>query len=425
MSSRALLLYVSAYRPVMERTVLIASLLGIVVNMHAGLQLTVGFPNGCLGLNLVPGDLASCSRAIHGGMPFVTGLPSLEVMTGLLAIVALVSILFFVVSYLAPRYSRWVALARLILLAGAGGLTTYYLVAASDGPGGSGAIAVLTGVSLGLSLAFVVASTFVSPRTRSALMASSSFTPRTFRREAVLVLYLVALTIVLVGADYAAYDALSANNGAPGVDRTASVTTSIAAPAVRASDSGPAVCGYDESRSTVQQYKTLVGMDDPTVGAENADAVTVVEFFDPNCPHCATFHTVMKRLIDEYGDRVRFVFKPIPLGQKSVNQIEALYAAHRAGSFLKMLNAQYERQSPAGLSTDQLVDIAESIGMDEQTLQSAIEEDRHMGAIRLVYQQAQRVGVDSTPTVMINGRFVRADSRTVECMGSLIESAAG
>jgi len=56
---------------------------------------------------------------------------------------------------------------------------------------------------------------------------------------------------------------------------------------------------------------------------------------------------------------------------------------------------------------------------------SSIEDDRYMGAIRLVYQQAQRVGVNSTPTVMINGRFVTADSRTAECMGSLIESAAG
>jgi protein-disulfide isomerase len=425
MSSRALLLYVSAYRPVMERAVLIGSLLGIIVNMHAGLQLAVGFPNGCLGLSFVPGDLASCSRAIHGGMPVVAGLPSLHVMTGLLAITALASILFFVVSYLAPRFGRWVAMARLVLLAGAGGLATYYLVAASGGPGGAGAIAIATGLSLGLSLAFVVASTFVSPRTRVAVMASSSFTPRTFRRETALVLYLVALTLILVGADYAAYDALSSSQGTPGVDGTAALTASIAAPAVLASDSGPAACGYDESRSAVQQYKTLVGMDDPVVGADNADAVTVVEFFDPNCPHCATFHSVMKRLIDDYGDRVRFVFKPIPLGQKSVNQIEALYAAHRAGSFLEMLNAQYQRQSPAGLSTDELADIAESIGMDRQSMLSAIEDDRYMGAIRLVYQQAQRVGVNSTPTVMINGRFVTADSRTVECMGSLIESAAG
>jgi protein-disulfide isomerase len=265
-----------------------------------------------------------------------------------------------------------------------------------------------------------------------------------FRRETALYLYLVVLTAVLVGADFAAYDALSTRSAPP-----ASTATLAAEPAAAAGDpfrtahlagvapASPepeqpaqrpsafpegAACGYDDAKGTVQQFDTLVGMDDPTAGTEGAP-VTVVEFFDPNCPHCAELHSVMKTLIETHGDRTMFVFKPIPLGQPSVNQIEALYAANRAGAFNAMLEAQYAQQKRGGLSTEELLAIAEDIGMDSDDLHAAIEEDRFMGTIRLVYQQAQRIGVNSTPTVLINGRFVTAESRTVDCLSSLIEAA--
>ncbi|PEN12901.1 hypothetical protein CRI94_12925 [Longibacter salinarum] len=200
----------------MERTIVVSSLAGIVVIMHLGLQMAVGFPNGCLGLMLVPGDLASCGRMVHGGLPVVAGMPVVSVMTGLLAAIAGTSIAFFVVAYLAPPLGRWVALVRLGVISMAAGVTTYYVIASSIASGGAGAIAAVMSVMTGISLLFALASTLISPRTPSAIMSSQSLSDRTFKRETAFVIYLVALAIVLVGADYAAYDALSTGGGEPG-----------------------------------------------------------------------------------------------------------------------------------------------------------------------------------------------------------------
>lgn len=428
----------------MERTILSVSLAGIVLVMHLGLQLTTGFANGCFGLTVVPGALASCSRLIHGGVPLLAGIPVASVMTGALSMIAAGTALFFGVAYVRPRAARWVGLVRLVLLGAAAGMTVYYVAATVSAPGGIGGLAAVFGLTVGTMLLLAVTSTLVSPRTHVSLMATETLSPRMFRRETALYLYLVVLTAVLVGADFAAYDALSMRSAPPAPTatvaaepavatgdpfRTAHLAAGAAASAVpsqKASRSpgspGGGACGYDDSKEPVERHRRLVNMEDPSAGDRGAP-VTVVEFFDPNCPHCATFHSVMKTLIQRHGDDAQFVFKPIPLGQQSVNQIEALYAANRAGLFTDMLEAQYARQRPGGLSDDDLLEIADEIGMNDDDLLLALKGGSFMRTIRLVYKQAQGIGVNSTPTVLINGRFVTSESRTVECLSSLIEEA--
>src|SRR5690606_21805108 len=41
--------------------------------------------------------------------------------------------------------------------------------------------------------------------------------------------------------------------------------------------------------------------------------VTIVEYSDYNCGHCGSAHGRIKRLKEEYGDKIRFVFKQFPV----------------------------------------------------------------------------------------------------------------
>ncbi|MBI2641967.1 MAG: thioredoxin domain-containing protein, partial [Candidatus Wildermuthbacteria bacterium] len=46
-------------------------------------------------------------------------------------------------------------------------------------------------------------------------------------------------------------------------------------------------------------------------GNPNAE-VTLVEFSDLECPFCKAFHPTAQQALDEYGDKVRWVYKHFP-----------------------------------------------------------------------------------------------------------------
>src|SRR5262249_43031981 len=68
--------------------------------------------------------------------------------------------------------------------------------------------------------------------------------------------------------------------------------------------------------------------DDPAQGPVNAP-VTVVMFSDFQCPVCSAVHPIVKSVISQYGDKVRFVLRDYPLS--SIHQF-AEKAAEAAGA---------------------------------------------------------------------------------------------
>lgn len=182
-----------------------------------------------------------------------------------------------------------------------------------------------------------------------------------------------------------------------------------------------ATCTLDaEKQPLPDDGASLVGFQDVIVGPSEAE-VTVIEYFDPNCPHCKTFHDVMKEVVANYKDKVRFVFKPFPLRGSSIPEIQALYVAHQQGKFTQMLEAQYQRQSRTGITSQDLRAIASDIGMDADVMMSKIKQNKYREKIVRQRKRAMAAGVDSTPTVLVNGHF--AESRTRECLASFIERA--
>jgi len=180
-------------------------------------------------------------------------------------------------------------------------------------------------------------------------------------------------------------------------------------------------CRLEEKTPIADQGKELVNRGDITLGSEGAD-VTVIEYFDPNCPHCRSFHEVMMGIVRGYREEVQFVFKPYPLAKESLPEIGALYAAHRRGKFKDMLGAQYERQKETGeISIEDVQAISDTIGLDATSVLRAVSTKGYrVRAIKNV-RRGQNVGVDRVPTVLINGHF--AGTRRGRCLAAFIEAA--
>jgi protein-disulfide isomerase len=249
---------------------------------------------------------------------------------------------------------------------------------------------------------------------------------RSFTRSTALVAALLGVFVLVAGAcsspDDSAADAQAATPASAQSSASASAPASASASPAADTTQVAEGCYYDAEKSPVPNPSSLVDFQDPSEG--NADApVTIVEYFDPNCPHCKTMHAVMKQAVEQYGDEAQFVYKPMPLWGFSVPQIEALYAAAQEDKFVPMLEGQYARQQQGGLSMEQLKGIAQEIGMNPDVLESRVEQQTYRSRIMQQRQRAIEIGVDSTPTVLVNGRFVDGRSRTLRCLGEFIDAA--
>ncbi len=130
----------------------------------------------------------------------------------------------------------------------------------------------------------------------------------------------------------------------------------------------------------------------------------------------------MKDVIEKYKDRARFHYKPFPLRESSVIQIEAMYVAKEQGKFFEMLDAQMELQETRGLSVDRVRALAEQIGMDVSLLNTRLRSGLYRRVVLEQRNIAAEAGLNSVPTVIINGKFV--GSRSAECIGQFIEDAS-
>ena len=183
---------------------------------------------------------------------------------------------------------------------------------------------------------------------------------------------------------------------------------------------GPALaqsCGFN---GQLQMNPEQLAESEPVQGNVDADLL-LVEFFDPNCPHCQDFKPVMDQVMEQYGDRVRYYKQPVPLWQFSRPQIRAILLAKQQGKYYDMIDAQLTSPNAGkgGMTTDQLVSLAEGIGMDPDWMREKLNSGDMQAAVNRLPYEARKAGVQSTPTLAIGGKIV--GNRSSGCIGQLIE----
>ena len=183
---------------------------------------------------------------------------------------------------------------------------------------------------------------------------------------------------------------------------------------------GPALaqsCGFN---GQLQMNPEQLAESEPVQGNVDADLL-LVEFFDPNCPHCQDFKPVMDQVMEQYGDRVRYYKQPVPLWQFSRPQIRAILLAKQQGKYYDMIDAQLTSPNAGrgGMTTDQLVSLAEGIGMDPDWMREKLNSGDMQAAVNRLPYEARKAGVQSTPTLAIGRKIV--GNRSAACIGQLIE----
>ncbi len=180
--------------------------------------------------------------------------------------------------------------------------------------------------------------------------------------------------------------------------------------------SGPAVRVLFEP----PRHEIAVTADDPAIGSASAP-VTLVEFSDFQCPFCQRVAPTLKQVKDTYGDKVRVVWKDFPLTQIHPQAFKAGEAAHCAadqGKFWEYHDRLFANQQ--ALQPNDLKKYAADLGLDAAAFGTCLDTSKHGERVRDGVAEGSRLGVNSTPTIYINGR-VLSGAQPYEVIAAVID----
>lgn len=146
--------------------------------------------------------------------------------------------------------------------------------------------------------------------------------------------------------------------------------------------------------------------DDPASGPATAP-VTVVMFTDFQCPACARAHPVIKRVLAEYGNKVRLVVRDFPLEKIHENAFtaaRAAYAANAQGRFTEYTEKLYADQ--ASLDRDSLIKYAGELGLNVKQFELDFSSEKSAAEVRKDQADGRSYGIGGTPAVFVNGATV-------------------
>ncbi|HEX8292562.1 MAG TPA: thioredoxin domain-containing protein [Pyrinomonadaceae bacterium] len=178
-----------------------------------------------------------------------------------------------------------------------------------------------------------------------------------------------------------------------------------------ASNSAPAQNAAAGQSPQTPRMSPQPGAPNPYAKGNASARVTLEEFSDFQCPACGGLEPGLKRVMKEYDDRVRFVFRNFPLQMHKYAFLaaRAAEAAGLQGKFWEMHDMLYDNQKEWSDSMEPRVQFdsyATRLGLDVQRFKADMERQDLAERVKADLLRGNALGVKGTPTVYINGREI-------------------
>jgi protein-disulfide isomerase len=154
--------------------------------------------------------------------------------------------------------------------------------------------------------------------------------------------------------------------------------------------------------------------------------VVLVGYSDFQCPYCADAHKIIQDFLQRNGKNVSFVYKHLPLVQihpQALPAARAAWAAGQQGQFWTYHDALFANQARLGEP------LYAQIATDLKLNLSRFNQDRtgpaSLQAIQTDVDQAERLGLSGTPTLVMDQRFMMGPISVEELEKQLNQSMNG
>jgi len=163
------------------------------------------------------------------------------------------------------------------------------------------------------------------------------------------------------------------------------------------------------SATPAQRVPAQPGASNPYARGTDTARVTLEEFSDFQCPACGTLEPGLRKVVKDYGERVKLVFRnyPLPMHRYAFFAARAAEAAGQQGKFWEMHDALYDNQKEWSESMEPRVQFdsyAARIGLDVEKFKADMERQDLVERIKADVLRGNSLNVRGTPTVYLNGR---------------------
>jgi protein-disulfide isomerase len=158
----------------------------------------------------------------------------------------------------------------------------------------------------------------------------------------------------------------------------------------------------------------------PVLGAAAAP-VTIVEFSDFYCPYCRQVVPVLTQVRARYGDKVRLIYKNLPLENLhpgATRAAEAAQCAHEQGKFWEFHDRLFTE--PPAPADGTFTTWARELGLDTTRFAECLQSGRTKPAVQKDVEEALALGANFTPAFFVNGRLL-SGAQPLEAFVRLID----
>jgi len=156
---------------------------------------------------------------------------------------------------------------------------------------------------------------------------------------------------------------------------------------------------------------------DHVLGDPNAP-IMVLEYASLTCPHCAAFHTqILPELKKKWIDtgKVKLVYRDFPLDQVAA---KAAQIAECAGKdrYFGVIDLIFRGQPQWAASQDPIAELGKPLriaGLGENEIKACLANEAKANEVIADYRGGETLGVNSTPSLFINGVLYKG-ARSVE-----------
>jgi protein-disulfide isomerase len=160
------------------------------------------------------------------------------------------------------------------------------------------------------------------------------------------------------------------------------------------------------------QAQSLINVPGPLgerfLGNETAP-ITVIEYASLTCGHCAVFHETtypeLKKKYIETG-KVKFIFREFALDPLAAAGFMLARCAP-TDQYFAIIEVFFKTQATWARSNDPvnaLMNIAKQVGFTKETFEACLTNQKILDGVNAVKAQGEKLGVDATPTLFVNGK---------------------
>jgi len=151
----------------------------------------------------------------------------------------------------------------------------------------------------------------------------------------------------------------------------------------------------------------------PPQNTSVSDKVEVLEFFWLGCPHCYALEPTIEKWLESKPDYVHFVREAPPLNPSWEAHSRGFYAAQLMGKENEFVHAMFEaiheKKQPMR-NPKKIAALAATIGLDEKKFLGAMKSFAVEGKLKRATDLAIKAGINSVPSVIINGKYRTSSS---------------